>query len=546
MQNNLIKIAVTGHRDITIEQENKLRPVVAQAIKNIIAYEQTHNYKRPNCVILSALADGADCLVAEVGLELYQKLYYYLPFAEQYYIQSIDNNTRHNELVAKAAKTVVVEQDNFDAAQLQIPGYDGELYNKLGNELIADCDYIIAILDPTRQKNGKGGTKHVAEMAKEKGKILLAINPADENPIINFEYFFNDENVAEYRDKANSHEELDGNMRILKGIYTKYDKTSIIDKGWYEKLWRWCWRIGLAAALIFAIKLALIPKENTSCIAILSVLEFAALIAAYMCIRVDKAIGLYSSFIWARFIAENIRINELFYYCGYHNYNTTRKIDIKPNKNPRYSINYYIFKLGSVLLKRTEHTIDVNAAYNLDKAVQLSVLPKGNFCNKKLKIHELATGQITYHHSKISLFEKELRSNRNDTKFALGLFIITLIVHLLHVFHKVHFPHLHWDKIGLAMFNIIQLENLTLFLSLALPAFIARTEATIFINDWEKKINESEFMAEFFEEIKPKIEYAANDIELCQILNSIHNAMTNEVANWEVSMINKNEYVGPA
>jgi len=77
-----LTIGITGHRDLREEEDEKLR----HAVRKIFTYLQTH-YPNTPLQLLSPLAEGADCLVAEVALEQKIQLIVPLPLPQDLYEQ---------------------------------------------------------------------------------------------------------------------------------------------------------------------------------------------------------------------------------------------------------------------------------------------------------------------------------------------------------------------------------------------------------------------------------------------------------------------------
>jgi hypothetical protein len=188
-------IAVTGHRDIKVledlkrvqeELENiesqeekkrvqselrshkealkKLRENIEVELRNICA-----NNKERDISVVSALAKGADMLVAEVADEIGIKVEVVLPYEKEHYLKSFEDekNKEHFEkLLAKAKKITVLPTKNH-----QTPA---QAYENLGDYLTKNTDTLIALWDG--KYNGKqGGTGEVVKMIKRLDKPVVHI-----------------------------------------------------------------------------------------------------------------------------------------------------------------------------------------------------------------------------------------------------------------------------------------------------------------------------------------------------------------------------------
>jgi len=168
MKKNKIPVifAVTGHRDIC----KKAIPQIKKILKNTFESFQK-KYPHTPMILISALAEGADMLVAEVAIECGVELHIMLPYQEEVYLKSFkdsENIKIFNKLKSKASKIEVISNiDKYSAEKA---------YEMLGKKL-ADLSTILIALWDGKYSGEKGGT---SEVIKYKEKIF-AKNSRDFN-----------------------------------------------------------------------------------------------------------------------------------------------------------------------------------------------------------------------------------------------------------------------------------------------------------------------------------------------------------------------------
>ena len=85
-------IGVTGHRDLRPQDRGQLETTVRQILEQLQA-----DYRHTSLVLLSALAEGADCLVAQVALDLGIRLIVPLPMPEEEYKREFTSDNARAE-----------------------------------------------------------------------------------------------------------------------------------------------------------------------------------------------------------------------------------------------------------------------------------------------------------------------------------------------------------------------------------------------------------------------------------------------------------------
>jgi len=159
----MIKIAITGHRDLKIENIDNYKLQIKNYIENIA--KNTNKQIK----IITPLADGADRLVAYVSMELGLEFEVILPMDRELYIKDFTQTSlvEFDYLLSKslAVDTMPLYWDNT-IESIKEYGIDRDYqYSEVGRSLAKEADYMIALWD--RIDNQKwGGTAHVVDMRR--------------------------------------------------------------------------------------------------------------------------------------------------------------------------------------------------------------------------------------------------------------------------------------------------------------------------------------------------------------------------------------------
>lgn len=153
----MVRLAVSGHRGLPSATER----LVADCLRAEISR------RADNCLVgLTCLADGADCLFAQVVLELGGSLHVVVPAANYRDSLPAAHQRRYDELLARAA--TVTRLDRVEA--------DSESYMAASLRMLADADELLAVWDgePAR---GYGGTADVVDAARASGLAVTVVWP---------------------------------------------------------------------------------------------------------------------------------------------------------------------------------------------------------------------------------------------------------------------------------------------------------------------------------------------------------------------------------
>ncbi len=130
----------------------------------------------PVLTLVSPLADGADQMAAQAGLDRGWRLQAILPFDRKTYIRDFDGHEAQARFISLIERADCV---------LELPGDpddDAEAYMAAGRATIAHCDVLIAIWDG-KPPRGRGGTAEVVHLAVAQGTPVIHIPADGETPI---------------------------------------------------------------------------------------------------------------------------------------------------------------------------------------------------------------------------------------------------------------------------------------------------------------------------------------------------------------------------
>ena len=147
-------LAVTGHRDLVIDD---------RLIKEIDIFFVQMLEKYGSITLLSALADGADQIVAKCALK-YKNISVDvpLPFGQEEYLQTLEHKENFFSLLKDSTHHFV------------IPKVYEHPYENLGHYLVDNSDVLLALWEGSF--TGKqGGTGEVVSYAKSKNHRLMHI-----------------------------------------------------------------------------------------------------------------------------------------------------------------------------------------------------------------------------------------------------------------------------------------------------------------------------------------------------------------------------------
>ena len=148
---------VTGHRDLRPEDREKH----IKAIKNIFT-KYNNEYPNTPLILISALADGADMLVASVACEMDIELHVLIPYNQGDYLNSIDDKELFHELSQKAGDEVKVLE-----CEQNEDGKFTHCYQQLGEQIADSSNILIALWDGVEEPSNNGGTAAIVRYQRD-------------------------------------------------------------------------------------------------------------------------------------------------------------------------------------------------------------------------------------------------------------------------------------------------------------------------------------------------------------------------------------------
>ncbi len=166
-----LTVGVTGHRLHRLEgvDLSALRATVdatlAELSKAMTAEQEKHkslfDHATPQLRMISAVADGADTIVAQAALAAGWRVDACLPFAREVYANDFEASRTHNEFVALLGRMTAVFELNGEHVE---PTKRDGAYEAVGRLLLEQCDVLLAVWDGDPGR-GRGGTARVVAEA---------------------------------------------------------------------------------------------------------------------------------------------------------------------------------------------------------------------------------------------------------------------------------------------------------------------------------------------------------------------------------------------
>ena len=154
--NKTINIAITGHRDIVVTKQLKV---------DLKSFFKQLKPKYKIVKLLSPLADGADRLVADIYLEVFQKesnLIVPMPFNQERYMEDFDSKSKEEFLEYLRIADKVFEIENTQGCN----------YKSVGVFVADKSDILLALWDGTFNAKS-GGTGDIVAYAREQGREVV-------------------------------------------------------------------------------------------------------------------------------------------------------------------------------------------------------------------------------------------------------------------------------------------------------------------------------------------------------------------------------------
>jgi hypothetical protein len=164
----MIQIGITGHRILSTPE------LIEAGILSVLS-RISSIYPQDDFTVISALAEGADCLFAKIAIsKLQAKLVVRLPLPALDYKKDFstpDALKTFDELLDLAS----------DVTRENIPDAREDAYFAAGKYILDHCDILVAIWDG-QMAQGRGGTGEIVQFARECGRPLAWIQSGNRQP----------------------------------------------------------------------------------------------------------------------------------------------------------------------------------------------------------------------------------------------------------------------------------------------------------------------------------------------------------------------------
>ena len=156
----MLKIGITGHRDLKKEKTSQYIHEVSQQLKRL-------KFLYNKIIIYSALSDGADRLVVNEAIKRNIDFIAVLPMPKDLYLEDFDDDSKNEfEKLIKKSKQVI----EIDSLANQI--FNKNIQYELAGHYISDqCNVLFALWDG--KYNGiQGGTSEIVKYHLNQNKPL--------------------------------------------------------------------------------------------------------------------------------------------------------------------------------------------------------------------------------------------------------------------------------------------------------------------------------------------------------------------------------------
>lgn len=171
-------VAVTGHRlnQLPETARPRIQAEIAACLDAAEVAAREAAGGRVNCVLHSAIAEGADRYAADAALARGWRLVTPLPFSVERYAEDFPDEAskEHYQRLLWASRRVLPVDPEVVAAI----GGAAAPYAAVGRVLIEKADLLLCVWNGLPPK-GPGGTSEVAALMLEKGGLVLWISPGD-------------------------------------------------------------------------------------------------------------------------------------------------------------------------------------------------------------------------------------------------------------------------------------------------------------------------------------------------------------------------------
>ena len=316
--------ATTGHRDICAKDVPKLEATVKELFEMYLK-----KYPHTELILLTALAEGADMLVANVAKSLGITLHVVLPYAQSDYVASFKEEGSSEEFLVLKEYASKVE---VRCADLEKDA--SECYQDLGEYLADTSNILIALWDGVTS-GYKAGTSAIVNYTRlgfemnrfdalDGNSLIIITTPRRSNPDVETDFLVKYECLGKHV-KGDEFAKMLGKIDSLNKETTieKLEDSSVAKtymKHFGEKARKNQWR-----NKFYSIVILLLTFVAVACLEIMHVLHIEPFIVGYG-VGLLLAFGVYhffmdkgkvqDNFVYSRGFAEALRIQNAWNHAG--------------------------------------------------------------------------------------------------------------------------------------------------------------------------------------------------------------------------------------
>jgi hypothetical protein len=171
-----LRIAVTGHRDLCAD-DAALADAVAEALATIDSRRRAGTSATPvGLAVVSALAEGADRIVAWLAMERGASLEVVLPMPPDDYLTDFKSASSQDEFGVLLAQATTVTELDWTGAR-------DRAYERAGRAIVDRSDVVLALWDGQAAR-GRGGTAEIVSYAQQQGVPVLRVGIEHPTPSV--------------------------------------------------------------------------------------------------------------------------------------------------------------------------------------------------------------------------------------------------------------------------------------------------------------------------------------------------------------------------
>jgi len=515
-----VRVGVTGHRNVDSD-DPALKQQVREALRDIESRCPEGSAATPvNLAVVSALAEGADRIVAREAMDRGVSLEVVLPLPPDDYLTDFEADTSKSEFRTLLGKASAI-------TEVPIADDRKEAYERAGQAIVDRSDVLLALWDGHAAR-GRGGTAHIVSYARRQGVPVLQVpvkrlDPSSPPPRNAHEpsppglFALLSASAFELLDRYNSGPLRTGRTGSEPQLLPRGLKTPVPAQvhsfvtyaqpyfnraehvaGFWQRLFNWLALLlyVLSAAAVIIVATQIIFKRSPTIVWA----EVAVLAAVVVVLAIGRWAHLHDRWLAARYLAERIRSGVFVAAVGGGG-------DLRSARDGTQSEDSGPPDSNQEWVELAFREIYLRARRSPPAAPQLSAL-------KDLLIEAWIDDQACYHSR---VYKRMTRRHRQLTLLAAGLFGVSA---LAAVFHSMSF--LQSDS-GYDVWG---------YLSVIIPAVAAAMAGYSAQRDYPRLAERSKVMVRRLQEVRQLVEDCGQLSSLQEAARKTELLMRSETAEW--------------